>query len=137
MLALGDAIADLNGAGIALDAPLGDHQYVEKGGRRIPIHGGPGDPNGNFNAIWSGWADGRGVVSPEGGSSFVQVVTWNDGPCPDAATSLTYAQSTDPARPFFADQTDLFSRKQWLPGRFCPEQIRAAPVRDVVRLVGS
>ncbi|CAN5738911.1 penicillin acylase family protein [soil metagenome] len=42
-LALGDAIADLQGAGIPLDAPLGDWQYEDRGdGVRIPIHGGPG-----------------------------------------------------------------------------------------------
>src|SRR5437868_3587687 len=42
-LALGDAISDLQGAGIPLDATPGD---VQKGPGGIPIHGGPGDPNG-------------------------------------------------------------------------------------------
>ena len=60
-----------------------------------------------------------------GGSSYVQAVTWNDGPCPDAATILTYSQSANPRSPFFADQGPLFSRKQWVPVRFCR--------RDVIR----
>jgi acyl-homoserine-lactone acylase len=59
-LALGDAIADLDGAGIPYDAPLGDWQYVTRDGERIPIHGGPGSV-GVFNAInvsWQGDPDG-------------------------------------------------------------------------------
>jgi hypothetical protein len=49
-IALGDAINDLEGAGIPLDAPLGEWQYVERDGGRIPIHGGPGSAS-LFNAI--------------------------------------------------------------------------------------
>ncbi len=134
--ALGDAIADLRGAHIRLDATVGSQQYVVKDGRRYPIHGGPGDPNGEFNAIWSGWADGKGTVAPEGGSSYVQVVTWNDGPCPDARTILTYSESTDPTSAHYADQTALFSHKQWVTGRFCASQIAAAPQRQVTHLIG-
>ena len=32
-----------------------------------------------------------------------------------------------PASPHYADQTALFSRKQWLPDRFCAAQIKADP----------
>jgi acyl-homoserine lactone acylase PvdQ len=38
--ALTDAVAELRAAGIALDAPFGDHHYVVRGGERIPIGGG-------------------------------------------------------------------------------------------------
>jgi acyl-homoserine-lactone acylase len=55
----------------------------------------------------------------------VQVVTWNDQPCPDAATILTYSQSANPDSPFSADQTQLYSRKQWVPERFCPSDVQA------------
>jgi acyl-homoserine-lactone acylase len=122
-VALGDAIADLNAASLPLDAPVGDVQYIVRGGRRIPIHGGPGDPHGQFNAIESPFVPGQGFGEVAGGSSYVQVVTWNDGPCPDAATILTYSQSTDPRSRFFADQGPLFSRKQWVPVRFCRSDV--------------
>src|SRR4051794_3183070 len=79
-VALGNAIADVNTAHMPLDASVGDVQRVVRGGRRIPIHGGPGDPNGQFNAIESGFTPGRGFGEVAGGSSYVQVVTWNDGP---------------------------------------------------------
>ena len=135
-LALGDAIADLRGAGVPLGQRLGKQQYIEKNGVRYPIHGGPGDPNGDFNAIWAGWSSSKGVTSPDGGSSFVQVVTWNDGRCPDARTILTYSQSTDPTNPHYADQTALFSKKGWVTDRFCRSAIKAAPVKQVTHLVG-
>ena len=62
-------------------------------------------------------------------TSYVQAVTWNDGPCPEAATILTYSQSANPRSPFFGDQTRLFSRKEWVPVRFC----RADVLRNTVR----
>jgi acyl-homoserine-lactone acylase len=118
-VALGNAIADLDAAKVPLDAAVGDVQHIVRAGRRIRIHGGPGDPHGQFNAIESGFAPGQRFGEVAGGSSYAQVVTWNDGPCPDAATILTYSQSANPRSPFFADQGPLFSRKQWVPVRFC------------------
>jgi acyl-homoserine-lactone acylase len=123
--ALGDAISDLNGADVPLDASVGDVQHIVRGGRRIAIHGGPGDPHGQFNAIDSEFVPGQGFGEVAAGTSYVQVVTWNRGRCPDAATILTYSQSANPQSPYFADQGPLFSRKQWVPVRFCH--------RDVVR----
>ena len=134
-LALGDAVTDLRNAGLSLDVPVGQVQYVEKNGVRYPIHGGSGDPNGDFNAIWTAWVPGKGLTQPDGGSSFVQVVTWNDGGCPDARTILTYSESTDPTDPHYADQTTLFSSKQWVTDRFCASAIAASPVRQVTHLV--
>ncbi len=117
--ALGDAIADLRGANIPLDATVGSVQRVTRRGRRIPIHGGTADPNGQFNAIYAPFRAGKGFSEPEDGSSFVQAVTWHNSHCPDARTILTYSQSTNPSSPFFSDQASLFSRKQWVPDRFC------------------
>ena len=134
-MALGDAISDFNDAKLPLDVAVGTVQYVEKNGVRYPIHGGTGDPNGDFNAIWTGWVGGKGLTQPDGGSSFVQVVTWNNGPCPDARTILTYSLSTDPTNPHYADQTQLFSQKQWVTDRFCAVAIKSAPVHQVRHLV--
>jgi acyl-homoserine-lactone acylase len=110
-------------------------QFIVKNGRRYPIPGGTGDPNGNFNAIWTSWVPGKGLTQVEGGSSFVQVVTWNDGKCPNARTILTYSESTDPTNPHYADQTALFSKRQWVKDRFCAKDIKASPVRQVTHLV--
>jgi acyl-homoserine-lactone acylase len=120
--ALTGAIDDLNKAGIPLDGPLGQFQFVTKGGARIPIHGGPGT-DGNFNAINVKWVDGKGVAEPEHGSSYVQVVTWGKSRCPNARTILTYSQSVDPNSPFNADQTRLYSQKRWVRDRFCRRDV--------------
>lgn len=123
--ALGDAVADLAGAGIPLDAPLGDWQYATRGSERIPLPGGPGT-YGEFNAVNAVWDPQRGYPNPPHGSSYVQVVTWHDATgCPDAATIVTYSQSPDPTSPFYADQTRMFPRKQWATERFCPADIAA------------
>ena len=133
-ISLGDAIADLRNANVPLDATVGSQQWVEKNGVKYPIHGGIGDPHGNFNAIWAGWSSSNGVTSPDGGSSYVQVVTWNDGPCPDARKILTYSLSSDPTSPHFADQTALYSQKGWVTDRFCAADIAASPVKQVLHL---
>jgi acyl-homoserine-lactone acylase len=121
--AFGDAIADLNGAGIKLDAAPGDVQFTTRGDRKIPIHGGPGDPNGQFNAISAPFVPGKGFTDIQHGSSFVQVVTWNKSACPDSRTILTYSESTDPTSQHYADQTDLFSRKRWVRDLFCRKDV--------------
>jgi acyl-homoserine-lactone acylase len=128
--ALGDAIADLRAAGLPLDARVGDVQGVTRGGRLIGIHGGPGDPHGQFNAIGAPFhPDARGFEDIVHGSSYVQVVTWNRGRCPDVATILTYSQSENPRSPHNADQTRLFSRKRWVRGRFCRRDVLDGTVR--------
>jgi acyl-homoserine-lactone acylase len=117
--ALGDAIQDLAGAHIALDAAPGDIQAITHDGVRIPIHGGTGDPNGEFNAIYTHFTTGQGFSAPYTGSSFVQAISWNSGSCPIGGSILTYSESDNPASSHFDDQTKLFSRKQWVPDTFC------------------
>jgi acyl-homoserine-lactone acylase len=124
--ALLDAVDDLDGAGVPLDAPLGEFQFVTRNGTRIPIHGGPGG-NGNFNAISAPWADGEGPQEVEHGSSYVQVVGWRRDrrkKCPNARTILTYSQSVNPESPFFSDQTRKYSGKRWVKVRFCRRDVR-------------
>jgi acyl-homoserine-lactone acylase len=120
-LALGDAISDLEGANIPLGAAPGD---VQKGPGGIPIHGGPGDPNGDFNAIYATFDPGKGFEPIAEGSSYVQAVTWSDSPCPRARTILTYSLSDNPRSPFFDDQTAMFSRKRWVHERFCAGDVK-------------
>jgi acyl-homoserine-lactone acylase len=63
----------------------------------------------------------------------MDTVTWRkNSPCPVGSTILTYSESSNPASPHFADQTRLFSRKQWLPDRFCQAQIADDPHLQVI-----
>jgi acyl-homoserine-lactone acylase len=129
--AFGEAITDLNNAGIPLNADPGEVQYVTRHGQRIPLHGGPGDPDGEFNALGVPFTE-HGFAENEFGSSYVQVVTWSKKRCPDAATILTYSLSSDPESQFAGDQTDLFSNKQWLTERFCTSDVLAHTISTTV-----
>jgi acyl-homoserine-lactone acylase len=108
--ALAEAVERLGARHVALDTPWGDVQFAVRGDQHIPIHGGPG-LDGVLDAQQSAWTDGLGYI-PFHGSSYMQVVTFDaNGPVADGL--LSYSQSTDPASPHYADQTWLFSRKQW------------------------
>jgi acyl-homoserine-lactone acylase len=133
--ALTQAIQDLNGASIPLDAPLGQFQFVTANGTRIPIHGGPGT-DGNFNAINVTWTDGKGYGEPPHGSSYVQVVTWGKGRCPNARTILTYSESVNPNSPFYSDQTRMFSGKKWVTDLFCAAAVRRHTLSRTVLRTG-
>lgn len=125
--ALRDAIADLQGAGIPLDAPLRGYQYEMRGDKAIPIHGGPGT-DGVFQAINVSWSPPKGYPNVPHGTSFVQVVEFprKRGACPLHRTMLTYSLSTNPNSKHFGDQTRLFSKKRWVNSPFCPAQVRKA-----------
>ncbi|MFJ6657255.1 penicillin acylase family protein [Streptomyces sp. NPDC091377] len=130
--ALADAVAELRAAGIALDARLGEHQTVVRGGERLPMPGGT-ESLGVWNKIEPEWDAVNGGYREVGmGSSYLQAVGWDGGPCPVARTLLTYSQSSNPASPHFADQTRLFSDERWVTSRFCEKDILKSPSLKVV-----
>ncbi|MER6347128.1 penicillin acylase family protein [Streptomyces sp. NPDC001595] len=132
--ALADAVAELRAAGIGLDAPLGRHQFVVRGGERIPVPGGT-ESLGVWNKIEPVWDPARGGY-PEvtTGSSYIQAVGWDGGRCPVARTLLSYSQSSNPNSPHQADQTRLFSGERWVTSRFCEKDILGSPELKVVRV---
>jgi acyl-homoserine-lactone acylase len=134
--ALADAVTDLEGSNIPLRAPLRKYQYVVRNGVRIPIHGGPGDPNGVFNAINVHFVPGKGYPDVPHGSSFVMAASLK-GRCPTVSEILTYSQSENPSSPHYDDQTRLFSRKRWVRDRFCEQQIAHDPNLRIIRLGGG
>ena len=122
--ALADAVADLEGAGIAFDAPLGQYQYELRGGKKIPIHGGP-DSTGNFNAINVAWDPENGYGNVPHGSSFVMVAQFVAGKCPvEAGTFVTYGQTENQRSRHASDYTRAFSRKRWNRVPFCQGDVR-------------
>lgn len=127
-----DAVQEMRNFGIPLDAKLRDYQTEARGSERIPIHGGPGSV-GVFNAINVGSSPAP-AFGPQGwttvphGSSFVYTAQFTGGNCPVRTRSiLTYSQSTNPASPYFADQTRMFSNKQWVNEAYCEDEIAADP----------
>jgi acyl-homoserine-lactone acylase len=128
--ALATAVKSLEMANVALDAPWGEVQVAVKNGERIPIHGGSGDI-GVYGAISVGLSDG-GYVNPGGGNSYIQTVTFDESDCPIADVILVPSNSTDPESPHFADQTRLYSSKEWIRFPFCEQEIEAAQVGDTL-----
>ncbi|MCW3841281.1 penicillin acylase family protein [Micromonospora yasonensis] len=131
--AFGDAAAELRAANIPLDARLGDHQTVTRGGQRIPLPGGSWQM-GILNVIHPVWHPLAGNVEVATGTTYLQVVGFGGSACPNVTTLLASSQSADPTSPYHADQTAMFSTGQWVPSRFCEESILASPALRVVRL---
>lgn len=159
LLALADAVQRLTLAGIALDAPLGTIQFVQKaqGQDKLPIAGGysyEGLFNMSERAMPSRSTAGlANVVSGAGlpdsmlstlvnhdrsdtayrvnyGSSFVMALQFT-AQGPKADMMLAYSQSHDPTSPFFADQTQLFSQGLWRPMLFLADDVKNATVKTV------
>ncbi|MGZ5798746.1 MAG: penicillin acylase family protein [Caldimonas sp.] len=132
--ALARAVRDVRAAGFALDAPLGSVQRPLHTEEPIALHGGD-EIEGVLNNLGNQFAPG---ITTQGlridyGSSYIQTVTFDDrGPV--AYAILTYSQSTDPASPHYADQTRLFSRKEWPALPFHPDDVARARVGEVLRL---
>lgn len=125
LAALGRAVRRLLESGLALDAPLGEVQYVQRGERVIPIHGGPGR-EGIFNNIRAPFRGELGYPEVRSGSSFIMAVEFTEAG-PVSRSLVTYSQSIDPTSPHHSDQTELFSRKQWVRMLFREAEILADP----------
>lgn len=128
--AFGDALATMNANDMPFNVALGTVQYVDRNGKHIPLHGGPGDPDGEFNAIDQDVFDPatRGTA-PTIGSSYIQVTTWHShDKCPDAHTILTYSESANPNSPYYSDQTEMYSQKKWVDEVFCAKAVKAATI---------
>ena len=133
--------------GLALDVPLGEVQYADKAGRHIPIHGGDGAYDGLMNMQRNSRntttlepmenppnVKGSRFLTEKGypvvhGSSFVLALEYTkDGP--RAKAVLTYSESGDPQSKHFADQTEMFSRKEWRQVLYRESEIRKAVERN-------
>jgi acyl-homoserine-lactone acylase len=126
LAALTTASQRLTAAGVPLDAPWGEVQVLQRNAENVPIHGGPGTA-GVYGAISVGLSEG-GYINPGSGNSYIQAVTWDDSACPIADVILVPSQSTDPTSPHYADQTKLYSAKEWVRFPFCEDQISARQV---------
>ncbi|HVL32688.1 MAG TPA: penicillin acylase family protein, partial [Actinomycetota bacterium] len=109
---LAASVRKLTNAQVALDARLGDIQRSKRGPLSIPIHGG--SEHGIFNYVSSPFnATERGYTDTVYGASFVITATFDGIGKPRASALLTYSLSTNPASPYYADQTQMYSQKQF------------------------
>ncbi len=62
------------------------------------------------------------------------MVTSFEGGCPKDRSILTYSLSENPESNHYADQTRMFSDKEWVNPPFCPGQVkRTAKSVEVLR----
>lgn len=143
--ALQMAVDRILGAGVPLDAPLGDIQFTWKKGVKIPIHGG-GGREGAFNIVSRGSISGGTLLPDQGelggkpsnsfedqqgylinsGSSWMMLVEYtNEGP--RAKGLVSYSQSIDRASEHYDDQTYLFSQSIWRDLLWTEEDIMSDP----------
>jgi acyl-homoserine-lactone acylase len=122
--ALGAAVQEIRDRNQALNISLGAVQYAQRNESRIPIHGCL-HFEGCFNVI-NNKLEADFTYSTSFGSSFVMAVNFTDNG-PKARSVLTYSQSTDSTSPYFADQTWMYSRKEWVDMRFTEAEITSDP----------
>ena len=134
LAAVRDAAVKLQSLGIPLDARLGDYQVEPRNGVRIALHGGNGNQEGTYSSLTMRTGlTANGYVGAHWGQSYIQTVGFDDqGPV--AQAMLTYGQSTDPKSPWYADQTQVYSRKEWPVLPFTQERIKADPNYTTISL---
>lgn len=158
--ALAAAAQRLTAAGIALDAPLGDIQYVIKaeGLERIPVSGSnsyegvfnmvetivPSDSTSVLANVVTGTTrsdspltdldeDGTGSTAAyriNYGTSFVLALMYSDNG-PQAQMFLSSGQSHDPESEFFTDQTSKYGDLEWRDVVFKAEDVQAQAVETL------
>lgn len=135
--ALATAIADLRDSAIPLDASLRGYQYAIKGDTRIPISGGS-EASGQYNRVDSrnGWTPGRGYPDVNNGSSFLMWMQFTPAG-PVGHSIMTMSQSRNPASPYFADQTRLWSNLATKRMLFSEADIAADPSLRIDEVCGG
>lgn len=128
--AFGDAVEEVLGAGMALDAELGDIQWTERNGEKIGVFGDSGGVGAFTIAVGSRNNDGTGYGPIYHGNSYVQVVGWDAQGNPEADAFITYSQATDPTSDHFGDFTRRYSQKQWKRLPFTNAQIENEKVME-------
>ncbi len=126
--ALAEAVVQLQDAGIALDASLGELQGVTRNDQFIPIHGGP-EIEGVFNKVEASFQGEQAYPEIDRWSSSWIMGTEFTHKGPRVKAILAYSLSANPESPWHRDQTDMFSNKQWLDLPFYPEDVSRAALQ--------
>ncbi|TPE60496.1 hypothetical protein FJQ54_10855 [Sandaracinobacter neustonicus] len=130
--ALAATVAAITAEGLAIDAPLGAVQYVERGGERIAVPGGP--TPFTYNVMDMSAVPGRGYVDPVlSGATYVAVIGFEGGQM-RADAILASGQSSDPASPLHIDGVRRFSTGNWRRLPFTPAEVEAQAVGPAIEL---
>ena len=123
--AMAAAIKRITDRGNDLTETYGElHRSGDRGSAGWPLGGGLGDLSGDANAVSSTLGDP--ILDPvTRGSSYIQAVAFRGKKDIEARTILTYSQYEDPTSPWSDDQTEMFSKEQWVSFPWTSAQIKA------------
>ncbi len=154
--AVESAVQALSAAGIPLDAPLGEVQFIDRGGARIGLHGA-NEVEGIVNVVAPIGAFVRSDLEPPVpvgedmpghtertglrrggypityGASFLMICELGESG-PRARGLLAYGQSGDPRSPHHVDQTRAFAAKALRPLLFDEAEIASNSDLEVRRI---
>src|SRR3546814_11304102 len=115
--ALGQAIIDLRHDAIDWTRPWGVSQYIETTRGRVPV---PGGASGDvYNSMYSVVAPGKGHMIPTLGTSYIQILGFDDD-WPVAPALPAYSESSDPASPHLPHPSPPFRARLFPPHPFSP-----------------
>lgn len=131
--ALATAVSSMRERGIPLDASIGEVQRAPQAGA-API---PGclEGDGCYAAIGSSFptpSSRQSVVT--GGTSIVMFTELQAGHEPVAKGLLAYSQSEDPTSPYYEDQTQRFSKNEWITLPWTPASVAEDAIAPTLHL---
>ncbi|HTY96059.1 MAG TPA: penicillin acylase family protein [Solirubrobacteraceae bacterium] len=131
--ALAQAVSSMEARGLPLDVSIGEVQRAPQAGA-API---PGciDGDGCFAAIASSFPSPTAKQAEAfNGNSIVMFTELQPGHEPVAKGLLTYSQSEDPTSPYYEDQTQRFSKGEWITLPWTPAQVQEDEIAPPLEL---
>jgi acyl-homoserine-lactone acylase len=131
--ALATAVSSMQARGIPLDAGIGEVQRAPQAGA-APM---PGclEGDGCYAAIGSSFPTPTSKQAEvTGGTSIVMFTELQAGHEPVAKALLAYSQSEDPTSPYYEDQTQRFSKNEWITLPWTPASVAEGAIAPTLHL---
>jgi acyl-homoserine-lactone acylase len=131
--ALATAVSSMEARGIALDASIGEVQRAPQPGA-APL---PGclEGDGCYAAIGSSFPTPTSKQAEvTGGTSIVMFTELQAGHEPVSKGLLAYSQSEDPTSPYYEDQTQRFSKNEWITLPWTPASVAEDAIAPTLHL---
>ena len=131
--ALATAVSSMEARGIPLHASVGEVQRApQAGGAPMP---GCLEGDGCFAALASSFATPTSKQAEAfDGNSIVMFTELQPGHEPVSKALLTYSQSEDPTSPYYEDQTQRFSKNEWITLPWTPAEVAEDAIAPTLQL---
>jgi acyl-homoserine-lactone acylase len=131
--ALAKAVSSMEARGIPLDASIGEVQRApQPGAAPMPGCSDGGDCFAAIGGVFPTPTSKQTEVT--GGTSIVMFTELQTAQEPLAKALLAYSQSEDPTSPYYEDQTQRFSRNEWITLPWTPASVTEDAIAPTVHL---